>query len=340
MQTLNKNPVFPFDIDMCPSDDGSWFDGEELEQVVATVDKKTLRLVPRIESSDQAVKQKLADREISRIQDRYINQYHSAETAAALDVVTWDDLTGGQQILAFLGLPVESDEFYQWRSTTNLFFILVNTVVFAGMVYTLGSVMGLLGLFPNDWYMHYGWVPQRFLAAPSQWGYTLLTSMFIHGGIAHLLGNMFFLFTTGDDVENRLGHRGYLVFYLAAGVVANLAGLFTTAGAGIPHIGASGAIAGVMGAYMALCKHKSFYVWLFRVSVFGRMVSVSAWLYLLFWFAMQLLSVKFGNPGVDYAAHIAGFVFGFTVGKLVQSNQIFNGLTGQWEWGEPSNGKE
>ena len=88
-----------------------------------------------------------------------------------------------------------------------------------------------------------------------------------------------------------------------------------------------------MGAYLALCRHKSFYVWLFRVRWFGKMISVSAWLYLIFWFGTQLLSLKYGNPHVDYWAHIGGFVFGFIAGKIVARCQSFNGLTGRWEWG-------
>lgn len=141
---------------------------------------------------------------------------------------------------------------------------------------------------------------------------TLLTSMFMHGGIAHLLGNMWFLWIFGDNIEHDLGKLGYLVFYLACGILAALAHVFlsTTQPASlIPCLGASGAISGVMGAYLVLHPHRRVMVILlqFVTSVPG-IVAVGAW------FVFQLISGMgiFGGDqsGVAYGAHIGGFVAG------------------------------
>jgi membrane associated rhomboid family serine protease len=332
MQTLQKNDVFPFDIDMCPTDRGYWFDGEELDQIAAITGRKTLRLKERDTSAEDKAIQRIVDRKVARIESKLSRRRRPERSAAALESASFFDLSGAQKILAFVGLPVESDRLYEWRSWANLLTILANVAVFTLMVFMSGSFLGLLGLFTKEWCLSYGLVPERFSASPLSTSYTLVTAMFIHGGIIHLLGNMFFLFTTGDDVEKRLGHIPFFCFFILAGVVANLVSVFSGNAPAIPHVGASGAIAGVMGAYMALCRHKSCYIWLFRITIFGKMIAVSAWLYLLFWFGTQLLSLKFGNPGIDYWAHIGGFVFGFIVGKVVQATQSFNGFIGKWEW--------
>jgi membrane associated rhomboid family serine protease len=332
MRTFLENSVFPFNIDMCPADKGYWFDGGELDQVAATVQKKTLRLKTADNSAEEKMQQQIARREVDRIQSKYANRYHPEEDAVTLENASFFDLSLAQKIVAFMGLPVESDRLYEWRSWMNLLIISANVAVFGVMMFMVGAVPALAGLFPKEWYLQYGLVPDRLTAAPLSAWYTLLTSMFMHGGFIHLFGNMFFLFTTGDDVEKRLGHVPFLFFYVAAGIAAHAVSVFTGNAPSIPHIGASGAIAGVMGAYLALCRHKSFYVWLFRMNVFGKMIAMSAWLYLVFWFGTQLLSLKFGNPGIDYWAHIGGFVFGFIAGKVVRSTQSFNGYTGQWEW--------
>jgi membrane associated rhomboid family serine protease len=144
---------------------------------------------------------------------------------------------------------------------------------------------------------------------------TLLVSMFMHGGLAHLGGNMLYLWVFGDNLENRLGHLRYLLFYLATGVLASLAHVFATLGTGgnmfIPSLGASGAISGVLGGYILLYPGR-------RVRVFtGRGVAdMPAWISIGLWFVFQLVSGlgMLGEGaqagGVAYAAHIGGFVAG------------------------------
>jgi len=230
-------------------------------------------------------------------------------------------------------MPVESGNFYESKSWMNFIIILANVLVFGLMFWLCGSYLhALVGNFPEDWYMTFGLVPDQLKDAPVSKSYTLITSMFIHGGLLHLLGNMFFLFTTGDNIEKRLGHFKFLAFFLVSGVIADIVSIIAGGGSSVPHVGASGAIAGVMGAYMVLCRHKSFYLWFFRIFVIGKMISVSAWVYLLFWLIFQIISANTGGHGVDYWAHIGGFVFGVVVGIIVKYSQTFNAMTGKWEW--------
>jgi membrane associated rhomboid family serine protease len=149
----------------------------------------------------------------------------------------------------------------------------------------------------------FGFVPASFSIL------TMFTSMFLHGGIAHILGNMWFLFIFGDNVEDRLGHFKYLIFYLASGLVASLSHYLLNIGSAVPAVGASGAISGVLGAYLIFFPKAQVYV----TGSFGA-GKVSAKLMLLFWFGFQLVSGTlslFGDQsGIAFFAHIGGFVFG------------------------------
>ena len=148
---------------------------------------------------------------------------------------------------------------------------------------------------------------------------TLITSMFMHGGIAHIFGNMLYLVVFGDNVEDALGHGRYLIFYLACGVLASLAHVFTTAMLGanilIPSLGASGAISGVLAGYVVLFPQKRVRVlWLYSV------ISVPALFAIGFWFVFQLISglgMLGGQDfsGVAYGAHIGGFLAGVVLVK-------------------------
>ena len=153
---------------------------------------------------------------------------------------------------------------------------------------------------------------------------TLFTSMFMHGGIAHIAGNMLFLWIFGDNIEDRLGHVRYTIFYLLCGLIASLAHVFTTAAfAGeqadllVPSLGASGAISGVLGGYMLLHPSRRVTVILFRF-----LTDVPAWVAIGIWFAFQLISglgiLGAGSQqgGVAYAAHIGGFVAGLVLIKF------------------------
>lgn len=154
---------------------------------------------------------------------------------------------------------------------------------------------------------------------------TLITSMFMHGGIAHIFGNMLFLWIFGDNIEDRLGHLRYLVFYLLCGIIASLAHVFSTYALAtdqndmlVPSLGASGAISGVLGGYILL--HPSRRV---NVILFSIITAVPAWVAIGIWFAFQLISGlgmlgpgSQSGGGVAYAAHIGGFIAGLALIKL------------------------
>ena len=153
---------------------------------------------------------------------------------------------------------------------------------------------------------------------------TLLTSMFMHGGIAHIAGNMLFLWIFGDNIEDRLGHVKYLIFYLLCGIIASLAHVFTTgllatdqSSLLVPSLGASGAISGVLGGYLLLHPKRRVTVILFRF-----LTDVPAYVAIGIWFAFQLISglgmLGGGSQqgGVAYAAHIGGFVAGLALIKF------------------------
>ncbi|MFQ5505829.1 MAG: rhomboid family intramembrane serine protease [Planctomycetota bacterium] len=146
---------------------------------------------------------------------------------------------------------------------------------------------------------------------------TLLTCIFLHGGWLHLIGNLWFLWIFGDNVEDRLGHLGYLLFYLGAGVTASVCHLAAGPGSPIPTIGASGAIAGVMGAYFLLYP-KAMVLTLVPIFFIYDILVLPAPLFLGVWFVLQLFQGTFAitqmeSQGVAWWAHIGGFVAGLVV---------------------------
>jgi membrane associated rhomboid family serine protease len=156
----------------------------------------------------------------------------------------------------------------------------------------------------------YGVVPAAF-----SWP-TLITSMFLHGSWSHVIGNMWYLWIFGDNVEDRLGHGRFIVFYLLCGIAAAMGQIAMDPSSELPTIGASGAIAGVMGAYFVLYPHSR--VLTLIPWIFIQIVEVPAIVLLGFWFLMQFLSAgaiavtasSHGGGGVAFAAHVAGFVVG------------------------------
>jgi membrane associated rhomboid family serine protease len=151
---------------------------------------------------------------------------------------------------------------------------------------------------------------------------TLVTSMFVHGGVLHVAGNMLYLFIFGAAVEWRLGSLRFLIFYLAAGTAAALATISIAPQSEIPVIGASGAIAGVLGAYFIFYPRGRITT-ILPVFIFIQVIEVPAVIYLLLWFAVQLYAGLMGGSqgaiagGVAWWAHIGGFLFGIALGPLL-----------------------
>jgi len=158
----------------------------------------------------------------------------------------------------------------------------------------------------------WAFVPSRFLANPVADFLTLFTSMFMHAGLLHLGGNMLYLWIFGDNVENRFGHVKFLIFYLLCGLGATFAQLLFSMGSNVPNLGASGAIAGVLGSYILLFPQG-------RVKVLqgSQVVQVPALLVIGFWIVLQLfssigsISASADTGGVAYMAHVGGFIAGF-----------------------------
>ena len=150
-------------------------------------------------------------------------------------------------------------------------------------------------------------LPPEIAALPA-WG-TLVSSMFLHGGFMHIIGNMLFLWVLGDNVEDGMGHRRYIAFYLICGVLAALTHAFMDIASEVPMIGASGAISGIIGAYLVLHPRAPI-----RVLVWFFLVWLPAWVVLGFWIGFQLLSAAMATGGagggVAWWAHIGGFVAG------------------------------
>jgi membrane associated rhomboid family serine protease len=156
--------------------------------------------------------------------------------------------------------------------------------------------------------------------------FTLISSMFMHGGWGHLLGNMLFLWIFGDNIENRLSHGRYLAFYLLCGIIASLSHVFITSMSGqntmIPSLGASGAISGVMGGYIILFPKRKVNVLLLRF-----VVAVPALVALGFWIGFQIISslgmLGGEGDGVAYGAHIGGFLAGMFLIKFFDRGQNY-----------------
>ena len=159
-------------------------------------------------------------------------------------------------------------------------------------------------------YDAYALVPARLGAGYGFEG--LLTSMFLHGGWMHLAGNMLFLFIFGDNVEDEMGHFPFLAFYLASGVIAGLAQVAMEPWSLVPMVGASGAIAGVMGAYLLLFPRAKVDILIIFI-VFFRIIPIPSWIMLALWFGMQFIGgigSAAGEGGTAYWAHAGGFVAG------------------------------
>jgi membrane associated rhomboid family serine protease len=169
--------------------------------------------------------------------------------------------------------------------------------------------------------MKWAFVPSRFLANPVGEFATLFTSMFMHAGWLHLGGNMLYLWIFGNNVEDRFGHAKFIIFYLLCGLGATFAQLMFSLGSNVPNLGASGAIAGVLGSYILMFPQGKV-----RVLQGQQVIQVPALIVIGFWIVLQLFSSigSIANTadtgGVAYMAHVGGFVTGFVLTFLFRGN--------------------
>jgi len=162
--------------------------------------------------------------------------------------------------------------------------------------------------------MNFGFIPSRVINGGSY--YTFLTSMFLHGGLLHLAGNMLYLYIFGDNIEDMCGRGAYLVFYAVCGVAASLTHMLMAWGSEIPAVGASGAISGILGAYMLLFPRVRIRTIVFLGFLIWP-ISIHAYVLMGFWFIYQfILAFLAFETGVAYWAHIGGFIAGVALIKL------------------------
>ena len=166
----------------------------------------------------------------------------------------------------------------------------------------------------------WAFVPRRFAADPTEQVHTIFTGMFMHGGWLHLLGYMLYLWIFGDNIEDEFGSLKFLLFYLLCGVAATMAQFYMNTRSNIPNVGASGAIAGVLGAYLIMFPSARV-----RVLVYNQVVALPALIVLGMWIALQLFSTVGSiastnqtteQGGVAYMAHVGGFVAGIALAFL------------------------
>jgi len=169
--------------------------------------------------------------------------------------------------------------------------------------------------------MQWAFVPSRFLANPFSDFLTLFTSMFMHAGWVHLGGNMLYLWIFGDNVEDRFGHVKFIVFYFLCGLLATFSQLVFSLGSNVPNLGASGAIAGVLGAYILLFPQGRVRVLQGqRVIQVPALVVIGLWIVLQFFSGIGSIANASQTGGVAYMAHIGGFVAGFALTFLFRGS--------------------
>lgn len=222
-------------------------------------------------------------------------------------------------------IPIRDDTPRFSTPFVTYFIIALNTLVFLFELSVSEQGRGAL----NGLIYHFGVVPLRFDHILAAWPASsltglflpIVTSMFLHASWLHLIGNMWFLWIFGDNIEDYLGHFSYLLFYLVCGFAAAITHILLNAGSRLPSVGASGAIAGVMGAYFVLYPKARVMMWFPPIFFFH----LPAWLVLGYWFFMQFLSgaatsiaeTSQTNGGIAFWAHVGGFVAGVVLIKVL-----------------------
>lgn len=217
-------------------------------------------------------------------------------------------------------IPLRDTEQIETFPFVTIFLIIVNSAIF---IYTYALSLSTVNpnAFLSKIYLTYGLVPSKVLNSPlpNSSYVTFITSLFLHGSWSHIIFNMLFLWIFGNNVEDYFGHFHFLFFYLLSGVVASLIQVSVMGSSNVPVIGASGAIAGTMGAYFLLFPRSRIRTLVFIV-LFVTIVDIPAPVYLLVWFLSQLFEglTSFGvATGIAFFAHIGGFVFGFLYALLI-----------------------
>ena len=287
MKVIQYAPGADFEVDRCGGCGGVCLDKNEIRKIqeILTEERKLwLKIVGRL---DEVV---LRERDLWV---RYNAELAKREAAATISTAGW--------LFMFLTrLPREVYNPVHLVPKVTIALVLTNVLVFL-LANTFLTKQNAPGFF-----LTYGFVPDQFRQMQHPW--SLLTSMFLHGSMVHLLGNMYFLYTFGDNVEDALGHWKFLAFYVLCGLAAILVHFAAHVHSTIPTVGASGAISGILGAYIFLFRRRKI---CFLVLFWP--LKISAVCYLGFWIAFQILAAFQSLPekgGVAYLAHAGGFAMG------------------------------
>ena len=316
-------------VDVCQHCGGIWFEKSELNNMLSTLHDSKQGIDYKASLGDATGKsEKSCPACNSSLQGYHLlKDYHVEVDLCQQCEGTWidhaeleqvrrspqirellDDLNKGTNwktwLLQFLSqMPVEYNVKPRSKPIINLLLILINCLIFVAMYSDPASAMSVVSLFGNN--------PQMVADGQHLWG--PFSAIFLHGGLIHLAGNMYFLYLVGDNLEDVLGHSRYLLIYLLCGVGASLVSLLLNWGSPISSIGASGAIAGLFGMYMVWFRYASF---TFMFFVFQKKLSV-VW-YFGIWLLINLVGMLTGDASVDYWAHIGGFIVGTLIGLLLK----------------------
>jgi membrane associated rhomboid family serine protease len=276
-------------IDRCKSCRGIYLDAGELKKIHTITGRRRLLGVESPATSDRALHEAMK-RERAR-HGRPKPRPHSSASSRS---------SSGAGVYFFqllTGLPVEVDAQRARFPVITVSLIVINVLVFLFQMLAVNDM--------SYFYSTYAFIPERLLHGGVKGGLGLLTGMFLHGGFLHILGNLYFLWVFGDNVEDRLNRGLLVVFYLFCGIAASLIHAAMTNQPEIPTLGASGAISGIMGAYLVLYPRRRMYQIIFFIQF-----KVSVAFYLLFWLGLQILYTGMGTAGVAWFAHIGGFAVG------------------------------
>jgi membrane associated rhomboid family serine protease len=215
-------------------------------------------------------------------------------------------------------IPIRDENPTELTPYVTLLFIVLNAAAWllvqgAGSEQALQASVSAFGAVPCE-------VTSRCAVDGLSWG-AVLTSMFMHGSWEHIIGNMLFLWVFGNNIEDSTGHVRFFLFYLLCGIAAALAHVYFNAGSDIPTVGASGAISGVMGAYVILYPQARVRTWIPPLFF----LNVRAWVFLGYWFLLQLFmaSAETGEQsGVAVWAHVGGFVVGVALVKVFENRAL------------------
>jgi len=223
-------------------------------------------------------------------------------------------------------IPLKDDNPTSGKPIVTYFLIIICVLVFliqlGSQSYKTGQLFYSYGLIPSV-LMGHDHLPTDLYVVPAY--ITILTSMFMHGGFMHLIGNMLYMWIFADNIEDNLGQKKFLLFYLLTGTCAAMTQVLMDTQSQVPMVGASGAIGGVLGAYLINHPNAKVLV-LIPFGFFSQLIKIRALYVLGFWFILQFIS---SGGGVAYAAHIGGFVSGMILilffNKKTKKNKIIKG---------------